>query len=481
MVTSRLRQRRANDYLREVRKWMGRLVYFGIAMVLIIFGGIHIVAGFWPELATGEGPLPSALRDALLQAEGENVGDRGDYFNFLIGVPLAAAGSAIAAIVAASARSVAERQQTIQEMDLIDRKLTKGSDNLLSMVNALDDIHQRGSIFLDDLKACFDETLEEKVALVAVLTDERVEFDGVYEVEGPRVEAMSKKWRGRMQKHIEIVQAAVERLFDDFQELTFDPFWARTFDTQTEFLVKDWAELTDHLRQQVKAPLGMGKASPRRYARLLRKWLLSCDLSKAITAWLYLPDDACPTEFVGATIRLLDEEGGYPRETVLRAWQEKQEQPVRMFNLGGAILYCLYRSLPSQEAIQRTVFDIFPKLDTYEARGYFASVPNKRQVTDDSLEDSVDDAFKAPDRLVYLQHVRGDAIYRRPERAAYGPEKKTRQRPQNDRRMGIMRRTTAAGESATPLDDLQLRLKLGVIDQAAHRRDDAFVRSRESA
>ena len=58
----------------------------------------------------------------------------------------------------------------------------------------------------------------------------------------------------------------------------------------------------------------------------------------------------------------------------------------------------------------------FPHLNSYESRGYFASLPNKRRITHDDLNATIDESFDAPGSLVYLQGMTKEAIYNWPER-----------------------------------------------------------------
>ena len=401
--------------------WLGRrllvLVYFAVSGILIVFGAIHIIAGFFPELISREFMLPQIIRDALNEAEGRNPGERGDYLNFLIGVPLAAAGSLVAAVVAASAHSIANRQRMVQEMQLIDAKITGQAGNFLELVNAFDDIHEQGALLYDRFKRFLDDCDEHKVHILSVLDDYNEPHE-LYEVSGPAVDELREKWRERLKANIREIQDRATDVFRLYQVLTFDPFWAQAIDSQGSKVQRDWYMLEEYVRKRLGKRAPTAEWSPRYLSRELRQWTRVCSMTHALYAFLYTPDDACPLEFAGALIRLVTLDERFPSEVVNEEWYNGTHRDVEIINVGAAKLYSLYRALPSPLAISDAVFSLFPRLDSIESRPYFRTLPNKRRITHDEFLFNMDRIFADPRRLRYLMKTTREGLRYRPKRSS---------------------------------------------------------------
>lgn len=406
-------------------KWFGGVVYLLIAVILIAFGTIHIVAGFMPDLVDKNFMLPDIIRRALSEAEGANVGERGDYLNFLIGVPLAAAGSAVAAVVAASARSVANRQRIVQEMDLVDRKIAGCAETFLRLVNAFDDIHDEGGRLREDFRTFLAECNEKSVHVLSVLEGYNIPHD-TYQVEGEEVDAMRERWLQPMIARIEKLRERVNDIFDGFQVLTFDPFWAKAMEMQAAKVEDEWYVLEQLMRKQFDRADPRSGVSPRYLARELRQWVRSSTVTFALLSYLYTPEESCPVEFVGGMIQLVDSKYRFPSVAVNEAWDKQSKEPVRIYNVGAAKLYTLYRALPSQEALETTVYSLFPVLDSFDSRAYFQTLPDKRRIMNDLFLEALDRVFDTPERLIYEQGVTRQELNYRPKRIASGGSQRNR-------------------------------------------------------
>ncbi|NNU16880.1 hypothetical protein HK107_11180 [Parvularcula sp. ZS-1/3] len=405
-----------SDHLARSWKVASWLIYGLFALVLILFGAIHIIAGFLPDSPVANYILPEIFRTALEEAQDADPGEKGDYFNFLIGVPLAAAGSAVAAVVAASAKSVANRQRLVQEMGLVDSKLTTGGPHFLQLVNAIDDLHERGHQFRRLVREIIDAAHAESVHPLSVVADD-VASDDRQITAGESVDRLRDKYLPLIEENLDAIGCCCEVVFDKFQVLTFDPFWARAIEIQGKHCAPNWYRIEERMRAVQGTPAkDPDDWSPRAVSRQLRRWTLENDAERALLTFLYLPADATPLEFVGAIIRLETEEGEFPRAEALKRWSKGDESTLTIVNRGASGLFTLFYALPSQEALQATVFSLFPNLNTYESRGYFRTLANKRKISSDGMLDFIDDAFLATGSLIYLQGMTPETIYSLPER-----------------------------------------------------------------
>ncbi|MEO1040881.1 MAG: hypothetical protein AAFX52_01195 [Pseudomonadota bacterium] len=441
------------DHVTQIGKYLSWLAYALVALILVLFGGIHIIAGFFPDSAAAQYILPEIFRNALDQAEGADPGQRGDYFNFLIGVPLAAAGSAVAAVVAASAKSVANRQRIIQEMDLADKKLSDGSGEFLRLVNAFDDLYEQGIAFQRAVNELREITRKERIHILATLRDD-IYDDPQQQTKGPRVEELRAIYKPLISRHLDFIAEKCAIVFEVYQRLTFDPFWSRAIDFQGEGYEAGWTRLEERMRKE----LGMSAMvySPRAIARQLRRWTNDFEPETAILAIYYLPDDATAIDFVGAVINLTTKSGDVPRYAALKQWEDKDETTLEIYNRGAASLFTLFRAMPSQEALRNTVFNFFPNLNSFESRAYFDSLPNKRRITHDDLLEIIDDTFNAPGSLIYLQGMTTKTIYEWPNRLetrASEDKNKGRSRPKKKGVVDVFRRNRlSANDLATGFD-----------------------------
>lgn len=418
-----------SDRMSYLGKYFSWMTYALVAVVLIIFGAIHIIAGFFPDSAAAQYILPEIFRNALDEAEGADPGQRGDYFNFLIGVPLAAAGSAVAAVVAASAKSVANRQRIVQEMDLADKKLTHGSDDFRRLVNAFDDLYEHGIAFQQTISELRKIAREEGINILAILRHDRIN-DPNRITEGPRVDELREIYEDVIRSYLTMISQKCATVFEVYQILTFDPFWSRAIEHQASDISNNWFSLEALMREELGLPpLEPDERSPRAIARQIRRWAQDHDHETAVMSVYYLPEDASPIDLIGAVIKLTTADNDVPRLAALRQWDAGDETTLRILNRGAASLFTLYYAMPSEEALRDTVFSLFPHLNSYESRGYFASLPNKRRITHDELNDTIDETFEAPGSLVYLQGMSKTTIYEWPERLQSRASDQTGKRP----------------------------------------------------
>lgn len=386
------------------------LFQIGLAIVMLAFGALFTMAGFFPEsfdqVAIGR------VRDALSESVGLAPDARGDYLNFLIGLPLAFAGSLIALLIASSTRSVAQRQAAIAATDLVDRKISTGLDAFRNIVHALDRLYWIGR----SMRFEYDSLMEDAKSIGAVSLDILLDLppEGLTKEQRDKFYGFRDRYLQRFSERMTSANEKLESLTDCFQHLSIEPFWALSLSQQTSRVDPQWSHIIERLHDEAGYELGDiegvdSRVSPRAVgSRMARLSLKTRPFDMAVGYYL-TPHDATPIETIGAMIELLGPSGNDPQFApyVLKAMADKAggRTRVRLYNFGAASIITLFDALCSEEALRRSIRHVVDYSHGLTLQRFFALLPDKRLIANRGLSEDLVSFRRNPARLIYEMEV----------------------------------------------------------------------------
>lgn len=360
-------------------------IYYGALVIFVSFTALFFVVLLPDEFIRSQTWLGDHLIDTLT-ADGTSRDGRGEYLAFLVGVPLAAAASVIAALIAQASHEVAHRQQQIQTSGFLDSKLSERLEGYIDILSAFDRLYEIGG-----------ELHERYAALDQWCGDCSARFErAIFEGEDPdaslddrEFRTVVKEWAADVVPFIEDIGVQMDIIVKNFLSMTIDPFWGAAFEHQTAD-EKDWDKA-------VREILGV-RQTPRRLARVSR-WiayrLRSGSKNNEIAvagyhAYRVAPHDknglVYPLAFVGAMLELADEKGRHiPRSDFDHRRDASEVTTMEVRNSGAAAIVAMFNAVPQSDSFLAAVKEIFPTLDLREFQ-YFRRMPSKSKISSDEMD-----------------------------------------------------------------------------------------------
>lgn len=360
-------------------------IYYGALTIFVSFMALFFVVLLPDDFIRSQTWLGGHLIDTLT-ADGTSREGRGEYLAFLVGVPLAAAASVIAALIAQASHEVAHRQQQIQTSDFLDSKLSGRLEGYVDILSAFDRLYEIGwemharyaalDQWCGNCSARFERAIFEGEDPGSTL-DER-EFRTVV-----------REWAADVAPFIEDIGAQMDIIVENFLSMTIDPFWGAAFEHQTAD-EKDWDKAFTEIIGARQTPRRLARTS-RWIAYRLRSGSKNNEIAVAgYHAYRVVPHDrndlVFPLAFVGAMLELADEKGRHITRSDLDHRRDAPDVTItEVRNSGAAAIVAMFNAVPQSGAFLAAVKEIFPTLDLREFK-YFRRMPSKSKISSDEMD-----------------------------------------------------------------------------------------------
>lgn len=388
-------------------------IYYGALTVFTVFM-LLFFATLLPDIWINNQDWIPAYFKNLLTAGGSDRVARGEYLAFLIGVPLATAASAIAALIAQSSHEVAHRQEQIQTSDFLDAKLSARLGDYVETLSAIDRLYEIGHDLRERYQALEEKCEQCSANFERVLADGR---DPDEQNDDMSIATEFKHWVEGVEPLIREIGEQMDTIVANFMEMTVDPFWGAAFENQT-------AEGTHWNRPMLEVVKANRRMTARRIARILRfiahRLRMGAETSagaRAIAATGYHAykmvrhDNVIqPLAFIGAMLELGDESG---RHMSRASFNEKRDRETittfEIRNNGAAALVSIFNAVPSKAAFRDAVQQLFPNLDLRNFI-YFTRMPEKSKIVSDEMSLAARTITDNPALLVYEATAGGGGL-----------------------------------------------------------------------
>lgn len=379
---------------------------------------------------------------------GQSLKNKGEDYNFLIGVPLAAIGSFVAALIAAASNNISRAQYDVQANEIAERKLTEGMPAYKAILNNIDDCFSLGREVRNALSDAFDELApfypEDFAASALTLPDKVTRAAQGTLLHGtPMPDGFTEQERVEYRIALRLlhlratITQTMRGIVDNLQFLTLDPFWSTALQrAQENGHAASWARPLLRLLEEEGATFNSrdGQPSARRIARILSGSTNSTTMKDFMRAPLYVPGRQIENflqmscydfELFGAVLQLHDSATGLAaeyraevleREDLTTEQKAALEEKSPLLNYGAANLICLVNALPDEEAIRHALKEMFPEISNARHSALnvlFRQLPAKNELCSDELLVIVDYFNANPEGLIYhvWSEVESQATY----------------------------------------------------------------------
>lgn len=258
------------------------------------------------------------------------LGARGEYLGYLIGVPVAIGGALAAVLIALSTDQVARHQMLLAASDYRDKKMEAVKERVRDFAECLQRVRRTADLLSDDLYHLRVKAESTTEFLNAAQDSERCQ-----DLHDRMMENLDELSRTILALSAdEVVHAAVEQQRSSTDNKIRDrvsQFWG---DYDTAALSRDILDIRDRIDQLVA----------------------DNTVEDSAAAVMLMPPDYHSLDFLGAFIRVVDKDGR-PAKALLR--NQQLHPGDELMNYGLALLGALYQLLPSDMMISDAISSLY--------------------------------------------------------------------------------------------------------------------------